>query len=461
MLKKYSQGRVRILWIALAALAVLATLWLVFSHPSQAPSQEGSSACSGSEDSALSQTTQTPDASPHPISQDPASRQALLNSPQALELTNQMRARYGPDVTLETIESSLYTFQKTISRPTEGTFLFQAELSPNPQVEPADNYMAELFYFLGNTFVSSGNLTIQWEETGSGVSRQYTPVFSSYGRSAYMMEAFCGNVCDFVEYCMQNYDFSRNPQLLSKIQVEYGTERASFEAFQMDSYERVDFYNALYAFMDDFTLRAYTALAKTRGSEKEPALDPGDAASSADPEVLAAWLKLEADCSFQSPQGMEYRMVGVDRAAGSSYYVLLGTWDQGRTCSFLNPDPYNGSGGAAKWLSFLDESLGFSCLAYSGGSYGSLYRTEDGGRTFTEIEYPSPKITLSNGSYYNPFVMPEKVYEENGQLYLVAGQGPEGDYYGENGRCSGLYCSGDRGETWTYVGEAPANDTPT
>ncbi|MCI8416692.1 MAG: exo-alpha-sialidase [Lachnospiraceae bacterium] len=433
----------------LGCLVALVALWLVFSS-------------SGSQ--AWNQPVPLEDPAPDsPAASDAADissrQQAALISPQALELTNEMRARYGSDITLEDCQGTLYTFQKKITRPIEGTFFFQAEPSVDPHGESADNYQAELFYFLGSSFVCSGNLSIQWEETGSGTSRQYTPIFDSYGRSAYMLEVFCGNVCDFVEYCMKNSDFSRNNELLSQIRVEYGGQQASYSGFRLDSYERVDFYNALYTFMDDFTLQAHAELTEIWSTQKESDQSPEDTAATIEPEVLEAWLRLEADCLFLTSQGMEYRMVGVDRAAGSSYYVLLGTRDQGRTCSFLNTDPYNGSGGAAKWLTFLDESLGFSCLAYSGGSYGSLYRTQDGGRTFQEIEYPSAKISLSDGSFYNPFVMPEQVYEEDGQLYLVAGQGPEGDYHGEDGRCSGLYTSLDAGETWTYVGEIPAGDT--
>ena len=82
-----------------------------------------------------------------------------------------------------------------------------------------------------------------------------------------------------------------------------------------------------------------------------------------------------------------------------------------------------------------------------------LYRTEDGGSSFDVVEYPSAKVKLSDGTYYNPFVVPEKVYEEDGKLYMEVGQGADGDYYGEEGFCNGLYESEDNGKTWTYVKE--------
>lgn len=143
--------------------------------------------------------------------------------------------------------------------------------------------------------------------------------------------------------------------------------------------------------------------------------------------LLDHYLSIEPSCTFVTEDGLEYRMVGVDRALGSSFYVLIGVEEQGRKCTFVNPDPYNGSGGEARWIAFLNEDLGFSCLAYSAGSQGSLYRTEDGGSSWKDVEYPSANVKLSDGTYYNPFVMPEKVYEEDGILYMEAGQGTDGD----------------------------------
>lgn len=147
-------------------------------------------------------------------------------------------------------------------------------------------------------------------------------------------------------------------------------------------------------------------------------------------------------------------MIPADRACGSSYYVLIATADGGKSALMVNLDPYLGSGGEAKWISFLEDGqTGFSCLTYSGGAYGAFYRTEDGGRSFEEIEYPSAKAKLPDGTYYNPFVVPEKVYEKGGKLYMEAGQGANGDYYGEEGYCNGLYESEDNGKSWMYVKE--------
>lgn len=171
-------------------------------------------------------------------------------------------------------------------------------------------------------------------------------------------------------------------------------------------------------------------------------------------ETVQYYLSLQPDCRCTFPDGVEYRMIPVDRAAGSSCYVLIAAADSGTRIVMVNQDPYLGSGGSALWISFLqDGQTGFSCLTHSGGTYGKLYRTEDGGRSYEIIEYPSAEVALPDGTYYNPFVLSEKVYERNGKLYMEAGQGPDGDYCGEKGFCNGLYESEDNGKSWTYVGE--------
>jgi len=173
-------------------------------------------------------------------------------------------------------------------------------------------------------------------------------------------------------------------------------------------------------------------------------------------ETMDYYMSMEPTCSFCTNDGVEYRMVAVDRALGSDFYVLIGVEEQGRSCTFVNQDPYNGSGGRSEWITFIDKKVGFSCLSHAAGTCGSLYRTGDGGVSWEMIEYPSARAMLSDGTEYNPFVMPEKVYEEDGILYLEVGQGADGDYYDEKaGFCHGRYQSTDQGMNWEFVGNIP------
>lgn len=174
-------------------------------------------------------------------------------------------------------------------------------------------------------------------------------------------------------------------------------------------------------------------------------------------QLVQFYLSVQPDCSYKTSGGLEYRMLPVDRACGSSYYALIAVENGKEEISLFNPDPYLGMGGNALWISFLEDGqTGFSCLTYSGGTYGILYRTTDGGKTFETVEYPSAKATLPDGTYYNPFVVPEKIYKEEQKLYMEVGQGPDGDYYGKEGFCKGLYESQDNGRIWRYVKEIEA-----
>ena len=171
-------------------------------------------------------------------------------------------------------------------------------------------------------------------------------------------------------------------------------------------------------------------------------------------EQKAYYLSLEAACSDTLSDGTQMRLLATDRACGSSYYTLIGVKDG--ECTFVNTDPFSGFGGEALFITFPDQKTegrgqtGYAGLAYSGGSLGSFYITEDGGRHFQALEISEPQIPLSDDTTYCPFIMPEEVYEENGAIYLVMGQGPDGDYHDETGYPSGLYRAED-GRTFRYV----------
>ena len=246
-------------------------------------------------------------------------------------------------------------------------------------------------------------------------------------------------------------DLAQNYPELSRdtIWFNVGDERQSFFlSAYMEGEDTTALYNDLYLLIDELTLKESE---KTARAEAGTSIGNSGEETRISQEYLNIYLTYDADAVDRLADGSEYRMVPVDQAAGSRYYVLLFVSADGKTAEIVNNDPYLGMGGAAKWIHFLEDGrIGFSCLSYSGGSKGVFYRTEDGGRTFQEIAYPSAKIKLSDGTYYNPFVMPEKVWEEDGILYMEAGQGADGDYYNQDGFCHGLYHSDDRGVTWIY-----------
>ena len=83
--------------------------------------------------------------------------------------------------------------------------------------------------------------------------------------------------------------------------------------------------------------------------------------------------------------------------------------------------------------------------------------TQDGGETFQDITIPeAEEITGELG--FDPFDTVEKMYEKDGILYVVMGQGDDGDYMKDGKLAEALYRSED-GVNFTFVEEI-ADDTP-
>jgi len=176
-------------------------------------------------------------------------------------------------------------------------------------------------------------------------------------------------------------------------------------------------------------------------------------------DAIRQWATYDYSVYYDFPDGREFALVPVDRALGSSFYVLLcyNTKGNPESAELVNADPFNQQGGEAKFITFPDDgTTGFAALTYSGGSEGLLFETRDGGKSFIEVTLPSPEIELSNGEKYNPFIMPEEAWEEDGVIYLKISQGPDGDYHNkelDDARTVAIYASFDKGETFEFVRE--------
>lgn len=356
------------------------------------------------------------------------------------QITAEMEKRYGSIKACEK-EGELYCYATG-----EFSFLVQNDLVMS------DNYRTEYYRFLTDAYFAGRNRAHEYEENGAGIDNSYTPVVSLNSSSSEEKEWFCSDIVNWLLYVMKELPYEENEKLYQRIKISYGEETFDYQLQHLQHFSQENIsevYNDLYDFVEAILAENYEK--KVTGKE---AIEEETERMEITDETLQFYLSLQPDCSYQTADGVEYRMVPVDRACGSSYYVLIATADGGKNAIMVNSDPYLGSGGGANWISFLqDGQTGFSCLTYSGGAYGRLYRTEDGGRSFETVEYPSAKVKLSDGTYYNPFVMPEKVYEKDGKLYMEAGQGADGDYYGEEGFCHGLYESEDNGKTWDYIKE--------
>lgn len=371
-----------------------------------------------------------------------------------------IQSRYGNDVELTAMQNDFFVFSTD-------EFDFQVQ----NDFRLTDNYYENYLVYFGETLSAKYGRYVTFEKKED--TGEYVPVIAFHGRGSVEMESFCNNACDIIDECLND-----------QTAVDAGVIVTEF-AFYVDGirqvvwlncypqyFERTDIYNIIYQYAERSSMEAYEeSVAGNSVSSEDNASqvnqnsntggeagteETGNAASQEEfisEEIWTYYLSIDPASTYTTQDDTEYKMLAVDRALGSSYYILISTSADGEN-TLVNRDPYCGSGGESKWITFVeDDTVGFACLAYSGGSYGSLYRTEDAGKTFAKVELPSPQIALPDGTLYNPFVMPEKVYEEDGKLYLLMGQGPDGDYYGEKGFCAGLYESEDHGKNWNYLGE--------
>ena len=140
-----------------------------------------------------------------------------------------------------------------------------------------------------------------------------------------------------------------------------------------------------------------------------------------------------------------WRLVVIDAAAGSRWYVIESTIDGGANWNRIEPDPFNGElFGVADSIKFLDEQVGFVLMSGASESYSKLYRTTDGGNSFALVELPTEliDIEISDLTEHDYITMP---YQENGVLKVSLRL----EKYG----CGSIYFeSNDNGETWDYTG---------
>ena len=167
-------------------------------------------------------------------------------------------------------------------------------------------------------------------------------------------------------------------------------------------------------------------------------------------EISKSRLLDDGTLEYYRSKKIGYHLEVIGAAAGSREYSLYKTIDAGKSWDMLNENPFLGEMGQASEITFIDDNLGFISLSKSGGSYAKLFRTDNGGMSYTEISIPAVNVPLNDMESYNPFDYPSMPYERDGALYMKVKQGSDGDY---NGNSVALYKSYDRGVTWTYEKE--------
>lgn len=165
------------------------------------------------------------------------------------------------------------------------------------------------------------------------------------------------------------------------------------------------------------------------------------------------WIVDQSDGAMYFSFGEQnvWRLVVVDAAAGSRFYVMEKSVDKGAVWERINENPFLGQAGVAQGMVFFDEKFGVIGLTGASQSYSTLYVTRDGGTSFEKIEFPMsgitelPKRAQECGftvADYDYFCMPEK--DENMLTITVTTAANESDGI--------VFQSTDNGNSWEYKG---------
>lgn len=167
--------------------------------------------------------------------------------------------------------------------------------------------------------------------------------------------------------------------------------------------------------------------------------------------VDAGWLhsESEAEASVEGTK-IRYQMIVEDAALGSRFYGLIKSTDGGAHWQVVSSDPFGGQMGGSVEFTFLDEMFGFATLSHNGGDAAVLYVTEDGGKHYEQVEFAHKTYTDSIGNIVAPYDYPKMPYEKDGVIYVLCGQGADGDYDGGDSLHLARYRSEDYGHSFVF-----------
>ncbi len=147
----------------------------------------------------------------------------------------------------------------------------------------------------------------------------------------------------------------------------------------------------------------------------------------------------KANSFLSSTSNGYYASFAVDRALGSDYYATFFSDDLQNWSSVPTPDHSN-----------------LTCVFWSKNGFGyyasgnTVFVTKDQGQTYEELPYPEADSVADLG--FQPFDTIEELYEKDDILYMIVGQGDDGDYTRNGKQIKALYQSTD-GETFSFVTE--------
>lgn len=245
--------------------------------------------------------------------------------------------------------------------------------------------------------------------------------------------------------------------LLTNIQIGNGNTRLSVNIYPLSDFMDDTSWETKYRRMEAILTEAFekhNARLEKEYEQNVPETDMSESVDTADADALFMESYddeyYEKECLIGDGT-VRYRMVVRDAALGHRMYSLLKSTDSGETWQMSSSMPFGESMGMGIDFTFLNENFGFATLTHNGGDEADLYITENGGDTYQLVVMESYTVTLDDGYTYAPYDYPQMPYEENGILYVLCGQGADGDYAGGDDAGLALYRSTDGGHTFSFV----------
>lgn len=390
------------------------------------------------------------------------------------ELTEKLQARYGDDVTQTGPKySGVLTYTAESIRPQTAPFTFQADRS----YTISDNFAYQLMKSDAVRFWENQGRVISFlavEDTGGSDFTSYAldsdrADTSKYPDAKDRLELLCHSeddipncaaaIADWLTYALEDDRYYQNDGIpgqnyqcpINYIYLRLGTDRYRLSLYDIIIDMDTDSWAET---VEKLTEHIEGKLGITGPTDTDPDAESSSSRVSPQEDADALFMKsyqgdYEKECSIGDGT-VRYRMVVRDAALGSRLYSLLKSTDSGVTWEMAAGDPFRQQTGMGIDFTFLDESFGFATLMHNGGDEAVLYVTEDGGQSYQTCLIQGVSATLDDGYLYNPYDYPEMPYEEDGVLYVLCGQGLDGDYDGGDANGKALFASTDHGHTFLF-----------
>lgn len=391
------------------------------------------------------------------------------------ELTEKVREKYGPKAELvEEQKDGFYVFRAPDKLAAGEYIYFHVE---NDHELTSNGYfqilLSEASHFWENrdrraALSLDGSITFEDAKDTGGEMRDafsYQEFCIACDGSAEDIAACAADLTDWLQFVRETGQYPYEQMMIEEVaalrwylDMNIGTEAghfhfAPYSMEKLQKYMGEDPWELRYRRMKQRLEEAFDSSAENAENEEGEILQPEPSEKQSEP--YSAFMEnyngsYEKEC-LVGDGTVRYRMVIMDAALGSRAYGLLKSTDGGENWEMFSPTPFGQQMGMGIDFVFLSEDFGFATLMHNGGDEAVLYVTENGGLNYQETVMQGYTVSLEDGYTYNPYDYPQMPYEKDGVLYVLCGQGADGDYDGGDQAGLALYQSTDGGHTFSFV----------